>query len=103
MNCPRCNEELKQVEVNVEGAENRVVSYQCGQCDYFAFEPRSAQNVITELREAPLKMRQKVVKLSKDRLGIYLNRHVVESLKLQKGAAISVSVPDRKHIVLELD
>ena len=102
MKCPKCSLNLRKVNVKVQGAENKVISYQCPNCDYFEFEPVSAKKVVQELRETPLKMKQKVVKLSQERLGIYFNRHIVQSLNLKKGEEISVSVPDRKHIVLEL-
>ena len=36
------------------------------------------------------------------KLGIYFNNNVVRSLGLKKGEEIYISVPDRKHIVLEL-
>ena len=102
MKCPKCLSIMRTVKVRVHGATARVVSYQCPNCDYFEFEPVSAKKVVQELRETPLKMKQKVVKLSQERLGIYFNRHIVQSLNLKKGEEISVSVPARKHIVLEL-
>ena len=102
MNCPKCNSNLKEVEVKVHGATSKAVSYQCPDCDYFEFEPISSQKVVQELRETPLKIRQKVVKLSQERLGIYFNSHVVRSLNLKKGEELYISVPDKKHIVLEL-
>ena len=102
MICPKCSAELKKVEVKVSGAKNKVVSYQCPTCDYFEFEPISSQKVVEELRESPLKIKQKIVKLSQDRLGIYFNGHIVRSLNLKKGEDIYVSVPDKKHIVLEI-
>lgn len=86
----------------MHGAENKAISYQCPNCDYFEFEPLSSTRVIEELRETPLKIKQKIVKLSQDRLGIYLNNHVVRSLSLKKGEDLYVSVPDKKHIVLEI-
>jgi hypothetical protein len=49
-----------------------------------------------------LNIKQKIVKLSQDRLGIYFNKNVVRSLHLKKGEDIFVSVPDKKHIVLEI-
>ncbi|OGM01819.1 hypothetical protein A3K72_03395 [Candidatus Woesearchaeota archaeon RBG_13_36_6] len=101
--CPKCNSELKKVNVSVHGAQSKVISYQCPKCDYFEFEPESSKKVVEELRETPLKIKQKIVKLSQDRLGIYLNSHVVRSLNLKKGEDIFVSVPDKKHIVLELN
>jgi len=101
MKCPKCNSTLRKVEVKVEGAKSKAVSYQCPKCDYFEFEPMSSRKVVEELRETPLKIKQKVVKLSQDRLGIYFNNHVVRSLDIKKGEDIYVSVPDKKHIVLE--
>ena len=102
MKCPKCNSNLNKINVAVHGAENRVISYQCPKCDYFEFEPESSRKVVEELREAPLKIKQKIIKLSQDRLGIYLIKNVVESLDLKKGEDIYVSVPDKKHILLEL-
>jgi len=102
MKCPNCSSELKKVSVSVQGAMQKATSYQCTNCDYFEFEQQSSQKVLAELRETPLKMKQKIVKLSGERLGIYLNNHVVNSLNLKKGEEIFVSVPDKKHIVLEV-
>lgn len=102
MKCPKCNANLRKVNVGVHGAKNKAVSYQCTKCDYFEFEPESSRKVVEELRETPLKIKQKIVKLSQDRLGMYFNSHVVRSLGLKKGESINVSVPDKKHIVLEL-
>ncbi|MBS3126470.1 hypothetical protein J4453_03465 [Candidatus Woesearchaeota archaeon] len=103
MRCPKCDASLKKVEVNVEGAKNKAIGYQCPKCDYFEFEQDSSRKVIEELREAPLKIKQKVVKLSQDRLGIYFNSNVVRSLGLKKGEEIYISVPDKRHILIELE
>lgn len=102
MKCPKCDSNLRKVEVKVHGAKSRVISYQCPKCDYFEFEPISSEKAVQELRETPLKIKQKIVKLSQDRLGIYFNNNVVRSLNLKKGEEIYLSVPDKKHIVLEL-
>ena len=102
MKCPKCDTNLRKVEVNVHGAKQKAVSYQCPKCDYFEFEPESSRKVVEELRETPLKIKQKIIKLSQDRLGMYFNSNVVRSLNLKKGEEIHVSVPDKKHIVLEL-
>jgi len=102
MKCPDCNSVLKKVDVKVHGAASKAVSYQCNHCDYFEFESESSKKVIEELKETPLKIKQKIVKLSQDRLGIYFNNNVVRSLDIKKGEEIYLSVPDRKHIVLEL-
>jgi len=102
MKCPKCSSELKKVEVKVQGAKSKAVSYQCPDCDYFEFEPVSSEKVVQELRETPLKIKQKIVKLSQDRLGIYFNSNIVRSLDLKKGKDIYASIPDKKHIVLEI-
>ena len=102
MNCPKCNSSLKKINVKVAGAENKAISHQCSKCDYFEFEPLSSKKVIEELRETPLKIKQKIVKISQDRLGIYFNNNIIRSLNLKKGENIYLSIPDKNHIILEL-
>ena len=105
MQCPKCSSNLRKVEVNVEGAEQKAISYQCTKCDYFEFEEKSAAKVVKELkaRETPLKIRQKIIKLSQDRLGMYFNKNIVESLNLKAGEEVFVSVPDKDHIMLKIN
>ena len=103
MICPTCSRTLKKQLVHVSGATQKAVSYQCSECDYFEFEPQSSKRVIEELRDTPLKIKQKIIKLSQDRLGIYFNNNIVRSLKLKKGEEVYVSVPDKKHILLEIE
>lgn len=105
MRCPKCSSSLRKVEVNVEGAEQKATSYQCTKCDYFEFEEKSAAKVVKELKskETPLKIRQKIIKLSQDRLGMYFNKNVVESLELKAGEEVYLSVPDKEHIVLKIN
>jgi transposase-like protein len=102
MKCPKCRSEMKRIEVKVAGAKSRAKSYQCTKCDYFEFDPESSRKVVEELRETPLKIRQKIIKMSQDRLGIYLNKDVAKSLNLKSGEEILVSVPDKKHILIEV-
>src|SRR3989338_3668238 len=104
MRCPKCSSNLRKIEVSVEGAEQKAISYQCTKCDYAEFEEKSAAKVVKELKskETPLKIRQKIIKLSQDRLGMYFNKHIVESLELKPGEEIYISVPDKEHIVLKL-
>ena len=93
---------MRIVNVTIHGATAKAVSHQCPKCDYFEFEQKSAKQVMEELRETPLKIKQKVVKLSQDRLGIYFNSNIIRSLGIKKGEEIFVSVPDSKHILIEL-
>ena len=103
MKCPKCESKMKFVEVNIEGAKNKVLSYQCSKCDYFEFDTQTGSKVLEELREQPLKIKQKIVKLSNNRLGIYFNKHLVESLNLKPGEQISITVPDKKHFLVHLE
>lgn len=102
MKCPKCEANLRKVEVKVAGAKQKAVSYQCTKCDYFEFEPVSSKKVVEELRDTPLKIKQKIVKLSQDRLGMYINKDVARSLNLKGGEEVYVSVPDKKHLVVDL-
>jgi hypothetical protein len=103
MKCPNCGSELRKVEVNVQGAKIKAISFQCPNDDYFEFDTASSKKVVEELKNTPLKIKQKVIKMSQDRLGIYLNNNIVRSLNIKNGEDIYVSVPDKKHIVLELE
>ena len=102
MRCPNCKSELKKIYVNVAGAKNKALSYQCTKCDYFEFDNASSKKVIGELRDSTLKMRLKIVKLSQDRLGMYINKDVARSLNLKGGEEVSVSLPDKNHILIEI-
>lgn len=104
MHCPKCNAMLKKRKVSIEGARQKVLSYQCSNsdCIYFTFEEESSKKVVAELKakETPLKIKQKIIKLSKDRIGTYFNSNIVRSLDLKPGEDIYVSVPDKKHIII---
>jgi beta-lactamase class D len=104
MICPECNKKLEKIEVNIEDAETTAISYQCPNCDHFNFEPESTMKIINELKEkeSPLKMKQKIIKLSKDRLGMYFNQDLINSLDLRSGEDIFISVPNNKRIVLDI-
>ncbi|MFH1510081.1 MAG: hypothetical protein ABIF10_00190 [Candidatus Woesearchaeota archaeon] len=95
---------MKQVKVKIQDADSPATSYQCPKCEYFDFEEKSLKKAITEIKskEAPLKIKQKIIKLSCDRLGMYINRDVARSLSLKGGEEIYVSVPDKKHLVVDI-
>ncbi|MEK6936224.1 MAG: hypothetical protein AABW67_05530 [Nanoarchaeota archaeon] len=104
LTCPKCNSDLKKVEVEIEDAKTPAVSFQCSKCDYYSFEPQSTMEIIKELKEkeTPLKIKQKIIKLSQDRLGMYFSKDIVESLNLQSGKEVLVSVPNKNKIVLDV-
>lgn len=105
MKCPKCNHNLREIEVKIQDADSPITSYQCANCGYFDFEESSINKAIKEikLKETPLKIRQKIIKLSHDRLGMYFNRDIVRSLNLRGGEDINISIPDNKHIVIGLE
>lgn len=106
MKCPDCKSIMEEVEVKVEGAKNKAISYQCPKCGHFEFEKESADRVVEELKlkeESPLRIKQRVIKLSKDRIGMYFNQDVARSVDLRPGKEIYVSVPDKKHILIKLE
>ncbi|MDP1694381.1 MAG: hypothetical protein Q8L34_02460 [Candidatus Woesearchaeota archaeon] len=104
MQCPKCNYLLKKRKVNIEGARQKVLSFQCSNpdCIYFTFEEESSKKVVAELKakDMQLKIKQKIVKLSKGRLGTYFNANIVRSIDLKPGEDIYVSVPDKNRIIL---
>ncbi len=104
MKCSKCNSKMKEVKVKIQDADSLVTSYQCSKCGYFDFEGKSMEKAITEIKakEAPLKIKQKIIKLSHDRLGMYINRDVARSLNLKGGEEVYVSVPDKNHLVVNL-
>lgn len=104
MKCQKCGRGMEKVLVDIEGAENKAVSYQCPS-GHVEFEKDSAARVIRELKqkESPLKIKQKIVKLSSNRLGFYFNQNIVRSLNLKAGEEVFISVPDKKHILLKLE
>ena len=104
MKCPKCDSKMEGVMVKIQDADSLVTSYQCGECGYFDFEGKSMEKAITEIKakEAPLKIKQKIIKLSHDRLGMYINRDVARSLNLKGGEEVYVSVPDKNHLVVNV-
>lgn len=104
MNCPECNEKMGKISVRIQDVDSPVTSYQCRNCGHFDFEKASITKAITEIKvkETPLKIKQKIIKLSHDRLGMYINKDVARSLNLKGGEDVYVSVPDKKHLVVDL-
>jgi len=105
MKCPKCNANMKEIKVKIQDADSLATSYQCGKCGYFDFEEKSINQAINEIKikEPTLKIKQKIIKLSRGRLGMYINRDIVRSLNLSGGEEVYVSVPDKKHLVVDID
>ncbi|MEK6951809.1 MAG: zf-TFIIB domain-containing protein [Nanoarchaeota archaeon] len=105
MKCPKCNANMKEIKVKIQNADSLVTSYQCGRCGYFNFEEKSINQAINEIKinESTLKIKQKIIKLSRGRLGMYINRDIARSLNLSGGEEVYVSVPDKKHLVVKIN
>ena len=105
MECPKCNSKMKEVKVKIQDADSPVTSYQCAECGYFDFEDKSINKAIDEIKakESPLTIKQKVIKLSQDRLGMYFNRDIARSLNLKAGKDVYVSVPDKNHVLIKVN
>jgi Zn ribbon nucleic-acid-binding protein len=102
--CPKCGASMKSIAVKIQDADSPVKSYQCGKCGHFDFEARSIRKAISEIsaKETALTIRQKVIRLSQGRLGMYLNRDVARSLNLKGGEEVYISVPDKKHFIVSV-
>ncbi len=66
MKCAECCSLMKKVKVSVEGARNKIMSWQC-RCGNFIFNRKSGLRVVAELerKSGPLKVEQKIIKLQK--------------------------------------
>lgn len=102
--CPKCNSKMKEVKVKIQDADSPVISYQCAKCGHFDFENKSINKAINEIKakETTLKIKQKIIRLSKGRLGMYINRDIARSLNLRGGEEVYVSVPDNKHLLINV-
>jgi hypothetical protein len=102
--CPKCRIKMKEIIVKIQDADSPVKSYQCGKCGYFELEDKSIKKAIDEIKtkEMALQIRQRIIKLSHGRLGMYINRDVARSLNLKGGEEVYVSVPDKKRMIVNV-
>jgi hypothetical protein len=99
MKCPDCGKVMRKVMVKIEDADSLVATHQCA-CGNFCFEDDSIRQALKEINH--LKIRQRVVKISKNRLGMYFNRDVVRCLGLEGGEDIYVSMPAKNKVLIEM-
>lgn len=107
--CEDCGREMQEMEVEVEGAEAKARGWRC-ECGNIAFDEDSGMKVVEELerKEGPtslpaLSLEQKIIKLSKGRLGMYLPKDVVRCAEIQPGKRVFVSLLDKKKILLTVE
>lgn len=103
MKCPECKKQMRKILVEVEGAGNKILSYQCKNCGKIEFDKKTGMKVVKELEEnEALSIQQKLINLSHGRIGTYFNKNIIRSLNLKAGMDIYVTVPDRNHMVIEI-
>lgn len=109
MKCKKCGGSLKMFNVEVEGSGLHSKGFECTKCGELFFEREKGREIVEDLRqkeflkELPaLSIKQKVVKLSKDRLGFYFNKDIVRCVNLKHGEEIQVRLLDKKRILIEV-
>ena len=90
MKCADCKKEMEKRDIELDSSLKVVLNY-CKKC----------QKVVMG-EEPPLKIKQNLIKLSKDHIGMYFNQNIVRSLGLKPGSSVLISVPDKKKIIIEL-
>ena len=81
--CNKCNGNLEKLEVHVEDTDKTTTGWKCKDCGEYYFDQAESKAIYEDLsqKETPaLNIKQKIVKLSKDRLGIYLNKDVIRCI-----------------------
>jgi hypothetical protein len=102
--CPECEKEMRRISVEVEGSDTKSIGYRCDNCNNLEFDKKSGMKVVKELREKEaLSIQQKLINLSHGRVGTYFNKNIVRSLNLKAGMQISITVPDKKHMIIEIE
>jgi len=106
MKCKKCGGKPNKFRVEVEGTHLPGKGYECGKCGNILFDKEKGRAIVEDLKkkELPaLQIKQKVVKLSKDRLGFYFNKDIARCAALKPGAELRVSLLDKKHLLLIID
>ena len=110
MKCKKCGGVLKEFNIEVEGSGLHSEGFECTKCGELFFESEKGREIVEDLRqreflkELPaLSIKQKVVKLSKDRLGFYFNKDIARCVNLKPGEEIQVRLLDKKRILIEVD
>lgn len=106
--CKKCKGKLKSFDVEVEDADLPTVGQECAKCGELYFDEIKSRAVVESLRkkeqeveEPPVfGIRQKVIKLSKGRVGLYLSKDVARSTVFKPGKEIELKVLDKKRILV---
>jgi hypothetical protein len=109
MNCKKCGGKLKKFKVEVEDSDLGSEGFECVKCGELFFDEEKSKKIVNDLKrkeflkELPaLSIKQKVIKLSKDRLGFYFNKDIIRCTNLKAGEPVEVRLLDKKHILVEV-
>lgn len=109
MNCKKCGGKLESFRVKVEDSDLPSEGFECNKCGELFFDEKKGKAVVEELRrkellgELPvLSIKQKIIKLSKDRIGFYFDKDIARCAELKAGEPIEVRLLDKKTILLEV-
>lgn len=109
MNCEKCKGELKKFKVEVEDSDLNSEGFECKKCGELFFNKEKSKKIVEDLKTKELmknlpalSIKQKVIKLSKDRLGFYFNKDIIRCTNLKAGESIEVRLLTKKHILLEI-
>lgn len=110
MKCKKCGGTLERFAVGVEDSDLPGEGFECKKCGELFFDEKKSRAIVEGLKkkellkELPaLSIRQKIIKLSKDRLGFYFNKDIVRCAKLKAGEPIEVRLLDKKRIMVEIE
>ncbi len=110
MDCKKCGGKLERFAVEVEDSDLPSEGFECKKCGELFFDEKKSKAIAEDLKkkesfkELPaLSIRQKVIKLSKNRLGFYFNKDLARCAKLKAGEPIEVSLLDKKRILIEVE
>ncbi len=108
--CRVCGGELKELEVRVEGSDITSKGWKCKICGHYVFDEEGGRTIVDDLETSEaieklpaLNIEQRIIKLSKDRLGMYLPKDVVRCTGIEKGKRVYISVLDKKKLLLTVD
>lgn len=110
MKCKKCGGTLERFALEVEDSDLPSEGFECRKCGELFFDERKSKEVVEDLKrkellnELPaLSIKQKVIKLSKNRLGFYFNKDIARCAKLKAGEPIEVRLLNKKKILLEIE
>lgn len=110
MNCRKCGGKLKKFKVEVEDSDLPSEGFECVKCGELFFDEEKSKAVVANLKRKELlsdlpalSVKQKIVKLSKDRIGFYFNKDIARCADLKPGEEIEVRLLDKKRILVEVE